>query len=67
MITLNSDDPTLFGRRSGRRIPAGGGGVSIYPGAVARSGIELDIEASFLPPERKVAVLRSMDAIDYPQ
>jgi len=25
------------------------------------------IEASFLAPERKVAVLRAMEAIDYPQ
>jgi adenosine deaminase/aminodeoxyfutalosine deaminase len=66
MITLNSDDPTLFGsdlageyRLAEREFQ--------FTQEQLREVASNSIEASFLPPDRKVAVLRAMEAIDYPR
>jgi adenosine deaminase/aminodeoxyfutalosine deaminase len=64
MITLNSDDPTLFGsdlsgeyRLAEREFQ--------FTHEQLRELASNSIEASFLPPERKVAVLRAIEALDY--
>ncbi|HEX6496648.1 MAG TPA: adenosine deaminase, partial [Acidobacteriaceae bacterium] len=66
MITLNSDDPTLFGSDL----------LGEY--AIAEREFQFtqeqlrelaanSIEASFLPPERKIAVLRSIEGMAHPK
>jgi adenosine deaminase/aminodeoxyfutalosine deaminase len=66
MITLNSDDPTLFGSDLAGEYRLAEGEFQ-FTQEQLREVASNSIEASFLPPERKVAVLRSMEAIDYPQ
>jgi adenosine deaminase/aminodeoxyfutalosine deaminase len=66
MITLNSDDPTLFGsdlsgefRLAEREFQ--------FTAEQLRELASNSIEASFLPPDRKVAVLRAIEAVEHPQ
>jgi aminodeoxyfutalosine deaminase len=66
MITLNSDDPTLFGSDLAGEYQLAEGEFQ-FTQEQLREVASNSIEASFLPPERKVAVLRSMEAIDYGQ
>jgi aminodeoxyfutalosine deaminase len=66
MITLNSDDPTLFGSDL-----LGEYGIAErefqFTQEQLRELAANSIEASFLPPERKVAVLRSIEGIAHPK
>jgi aminodeoxyfutalosine deaminase len=64
MITLNSDDPTLFGsdlcseyRLAEREFQ--------FTAEQLREIAANSIEASFLPPDRKISVLRAIEAVDY--
>jgi adenosine deaminase/aminodeoxyfutalosine deaminase len=64
MITLNSDDPALFGsdlsgeyRLAEREFQ--------FTQEQLRELASNSIEASFLPPERKVAILRAIEAVDH--
>ena len=62
MVTLNSDDPSLFAsdlEDEYRLAHAGFGFTEEHLRELAANSIE----ASFLPPERKVALLRSIDAL----
>jgi aminodeoxyfutalosine deaminase len=66
MITLNSDDPALFGsdlsseyRLAEREFQ--------FTQEQLRELASNSIEASFLPPERKVAILRAIEAVDHLQ
>jgi adenosine deaminase/aminodeoxyfutalosine deaminase len=65
MITLNSDDPTLFGSDLTGEYRLAEGEFQ-FTQEQLRELASNSIEASFLPAERKVAVLRAMEAIDYP-
>jgi aminodeoxyfutalosine deaminase len=66
MITLNSDDPTLFGSDlSGEYLLAER--EFQFTEEQLRELASNSIEASFLPPERKVAVLRAIEAVDHSQ
>jgi adenosine deaminase/aminodeoxyfutalosine deaminase len=62
MITLNSDDPTLFGSDL-----LGEYGMAErefqFTGEQLRELAANSLEASFLPPERKIALLRSIEGI----
>lgn len=66
MITLNSDDPTLFGsdllgeyRIAEREFQ--------FTEEQLRELAANSIEASFLPPERKIALLRSIEGMGHPK
>ena len=66
MITLNSDDPTLFGsdllgeyRLAEREFQ--------FTQEQLRELASNSVEASFLPPERKVALLRAIEGVAHPQ
>jgi aminodeoxyfutalosine deaminase len=66
MITLNSDDPALFGsdlsgeyRLAEREFQ--------FTQEQLRELASNSVEASFLPPERKVAILRAIEAVDHLQ
>jgi aminodeoxyfutalosine deaminase len=66
MISLNSDDPALFGsdlsgeyRLAEREFQ--------FTQEQLRELASNSIEASFLPPERKVAILRAIEAVDHLQ
>jgi adenosine deaminase/aminodeoxyfutalosine deaminase len=63
MITLNSDDPTLFGSDLAREYRLAEEEFQ-FTQEQLRELASNSIEASFLPPDRKVAVLRAMEAID---
>jgi aminodeoxyfutalosine deaminase len=65
MITLNSDDPTLFGidllgeyRLAERKFQ--------FTQEQLRELAANSVEASFLPPERKVALLRAIEGVVHP-
>jgi adenosine deaminase/aminodeoxyfutalosine deaminase len=65
MITLNSDDPTLFGsdllgeyRLAEREFQ--------FTQEQLRELAANSVEASFLPPERKVAMLRAIEGVVHP-
>ena len=65
MITLNSDDPTLFGsdllgeyRLAERKFQ--------FTQEQLRELAANSVEASFLPPERKVALLRAIEDVVHP-
>jgi aminodeoxyfutalosine deaminase len=62
MVTLNSDDPTLFGSDllAEYRLAQGHFG---FTEEQLRELAANSIEASFLPPEQKVAILRQIEAI----
>jgi aminodeoxyfutalosine deaminase len=62
MVTLNSDDPTLFGSDllGEYRLAQGHFG---FTEEQLRELAANSIEASFLPPEQKVAILRQIEAI----
>lgn len=66
MITLNSDDPALFGsdlsgeyRLAEREFQ--------FTEEQLRELASNSIEASFLPPDRRVALLRAIEAVDHPE
>ncbi len=63
MITLNSDDPTLFGSdlENEYRLAARQYG---FTREQLRELAANSIEASFLPPDRKVALLKSLEAVE---
>jgi aminodeoxyfutalosine deaminase len=64
MITLNSDDPTLFGSDlCGEYLLAER--EFQFTHEQLRELASNSIEASFLPPERKVAALRAIEAVDH--
>jgi adenosine deaminase/aminodeoxyfutalosine deaminase len=66
MITLNSDDPTLFGSDlSGEYLLAES--EFQFTQEQLRELASNSIEASFLPPDRKVAVLRAIELVVHPQ
>jgi adenosine deaminase/aminodeoxyfutalosine deaminase len=66
MITLNSDDPTLFGSDL-----LGEYGMAErefqFTEEQLRELAANSIEASFLPPERKIALLRSIEGMGHPK
>jgi adenosine deaminase/aminodeoxyfutalosine deaminase len=66
MITLNSDDPTLFGSDL-----LGEYGMAErefqFTEEQLRELAANSIEASFLPPERKIALLRSIEGMAHPK
>jgi adenosine deaminase/aminodeoxyfutalosine deaminase len=66
MITLNSDDPTLFGSDL-----LGEYGMAErefqFTEEQLRELAANSIEASFLPPERKVVLLRSIEGMGHPK
>jgi adenosine deaminase/aminodeoxyfutalosine deaminase len=66
MITLNSDDPTLFGSDL-----LGEYGMAErefqFTEEQLRELAANSIEASFLPPERKIALLRSIEGLAHPK
>jgi aminodeoxyfutalosine deaminase len=66
MITLNSDDPTLFGSDLSGEYQLAEREFQFTPEQL-RELASNSIEASFLPPDRKVAVLRAIETIDHPQ
>jgi aminodeoxyfutalosine deaminase len=66
MITLNSDDPTLFGSDLSGEYQLAEREFQ-FTHEQLRELASNSIEASFLPPERKVAVLRAIEAVDYPE
>ncbi len=63
MVTLNSDDPALFGAdlEDEYRLAAGRFG---FTEEHLRELAANSIEASFLPPERKVALLRRIESLE---
>jgi adenosine deaminase/aminodeoxyfutalosine deaminase len=66
MITLNSDDPTLFGSDLSGEYQLAESEFQFTPEQL-RELASNSIEASFLPPARKVALLRAVEAVDHPQ
>jgi len=66
MITLNSDDPTLFGSDLSGEYQLAESEFQFTPEQL-RELASNSIEASFLPPARKVALLRAAEAVDHPQ
>lgn len=64
MITLNSDDPTLFGSDLCGEYQLAESEFQ-FTHEQLRELASNSIEASFLPPERKVAVLRAIEAVDH--
>ena len=66
MITLNSDDPALFGSDL-----SGEYGLAErefeFTQEQLRELAANSVEASFLPPERKVAVLRAIQDLAHPE
>jgi len=66
MITLNSDDPTLFGSDLSGEYQLAEREFQFTPEQL-RELASNSIEASFLPPARKVALLRAVEAVDHPQ
>jgi aminodeoxyfutalosine deaminase len=66
MISLNSDDPTLFGSDLlGEYVIAEH--EFQFTQEQLRELAANSIEASFLPPERKIAVLRSIEGLAHPK
>ena len=66
MITLNSDDPTLFGSDLSGEYRLAESEFQ-FTAEQLRELASNSIEASFLPPDRKVALLRAVEAVDHPQ
>ncbi|HEY3987724.1 MAG TPA: adenosine deaminase [Acidobacteriaceae bacterium] len=66
MITLNSDDPTLFSSNLLGEYRLAEDEFQ-FTQEQLRELAANSIEASFLPPDRKVAVLRAIEAVDHPQ
>jgi aminodeoxyfutalosine deaminase len=66
MITLNSDDPTLFGSDLSGEYRLAQCEFQ-FTEEQLRELASNSIEASFLPPDRKVAVLRAIEAFDHPR
>jgi adenosine deaminase/aminodeoxyfutalosine deaminase len=66
MITLNSDDPTLFGSDLFGEYRLAESEFQ-FTAEQLRELASNSIEASFLPPDRKVALLRAVEAIDHPE
>ena len=66
MITLNSDDPTLFGSDLLGEYTIAEREFQ-FTQEQLRELAANSIEASFLPPERKIAVLRSIEGIAHPK
>jgi adenosine deaminase/aminodeoxyfutalosine deaminase len=66
MITLNSDDPTLFGSDLLGEYGVAEGEFQ-FTQEQLRELAANSIEASFLPPERKIAVLRSIEGMAHPK
>jgi adenosine deaminase/aminodeoxyfutalosine deaminase len=66
MITLNSDDPTLFGSDLSSEYLLAEREFQ-FTEEQLRELASNSIEASFLPPDRKVAVLRAIEAVDHLQ
>src|ERR1700758_2329037 len=64
MITLNSDDPTLFGSDLCGEYQLAEREFQ-FTHEQLRELASNSIEASFLPPERKVAALRAIEAVDH--
>jgi adenosine deaminase/aminodeoxyfutalosine deaminase len=66
MITLNSDDPALFGSDLSGEYRLAECEFQ-FTQEQLRELASNSIEASFLPPDRKVAVLRAIEAVDHVQ
>ena len=66
MITLNSDDPTLFGSDLSGEYRLAESEFQ-FTAEQLRELASNSIEASFLPPDRKVSLLRAVEAVDHPQ
>jgi adenosine deaminase/aminodeoxyfutalosine deaminase len=66
MITLNSDDPALFGSDLSGEYRLAELEFQ-FTQEQLRELASNSIEASFLPPERKVAILRAIEAVDHLQ
>jgi adenosine deaminase/aminodeoxyfutalosine deaminase len=66
MITLNSDDPALFGSDLSGEYRLAECEFQ-FTQEQLRELASNSIEASFLPPDRKVAVLRAIEAVDHLQ
>ncbi len=62
MVTLNSDDPTLFGSDLESEYALAHRDFD-FTEEQLRELVANSVEASFLPPERKIALLRQIDAI----
>jgi adenosine deaminase/aminodeoxyfutalosine deaminase len=62
MVTLNSDDPSLFGSGLEDEYRLAHAEFS-FTEEHLRELAANSIEASFLPPERKVALLRSIESL----
>ncbi len=66
MITLNSDDPALFGSDLSGEYRLAECEFQ-FTQEQLRELASNSIEASFLPPERRVAILRAIEAVDHLQ
>lgn len=65
MITLNSDDPTLFGSDLSGEYQVAEREFQ-FTAEQLRELASNSIEASFLPPDRKVAMLRAIETVEHP-
>jgi adenosine deaminase/aminodeoxyfutalosine deaminase len=63
MVTLNSDDPALFGSDLEDEYCLARKGFG-FTEEQLREVAANSIEASFLPPERKVTLLRSIESLE---
>ena len=66
MISLNSDDPTLFGSDLLGEYRLAEQEFQFTPEQL-RELASNSIEASFLPPDRKVALLRAIEDVAHPE